>query len=432
MERTKKIRTNVERNRIKKVRRVGVKRGASDSFISNFKKYFNNEAGKSQLNIFISLATVLISIIGIFTILSASAYLSIKYGNTAISYSIKQAIFVGIGIGAMLIFSKIDVELYHRYAKQIYIFSIILLFLVYVPGISVSIKGARRWLRLGFVFMPSDIAKPAVIIATSAYMIKSFKDRNKIWENLILPGIIMGIPLGLIFFQTDLSTTIVIALSLICLYWSCGLNKKFRLTFILIIVGIMILGYSMMKGYQRDRIIAFINPEKYYNDLSWQMLHGLFAVTRGGLTGVGYGRSVYKYGYLADEVNNDMIFAVFGEEYGFIGSIFLIMLITFITILVIKEALKARDKFSKYLCFGIGLIYFIQSMVNIGVSIAVIPNTGITLPFISSGGTSLVAFFIMFGIVLNVSRKNNFVISNERKLAKEKIEKEQSKNSIKY
>ena len=139
-------------------------------------------------------------------------------------------------------------------------------------------------------------------------------------------------------------------------------------------------------------------------------------MSRGGLIGQGYGKSIYKYGYLSDEVSNDMIFSVIGEEFGFVGSLLFIILVSTITYLIIKTALKSKDLFAKYLVFGIGMIYMFQSFINIGVSLSLIPNTGINLPMVSNGGTSLVAFCYMFGVVLNVSRYNN-----ENKIRKKSV-----------
>lgn len=377
------------------------------NFIRTFnKRYIESNTNAKQFNLYLFLAILTIGIAGLFILFSASSYLTIKFNLDKFYYAKRHLIFLVIGITLMLVISKINYRFYYDYAKIIYIIAIILLILVYVPFFQVLTNGTRRSIKLLITFMPSDVAKLALIIYLAKYLTLNIKKMKYLYEGLILVAIIILIPFTLILFQTDLSTSIVILLSSGILYLVSGFKSKF--TPLLIVLGIIFsfMMIILLKDYQIDRLIAFTNPEKYYNDLSWQVLNGLFAVSRGGLSGQGYGKSIYKHGYLANEVNNDMIFAVIGEEFGFIGSVLFLTLVFTITYLTLKIAIKSKDEFAKRLCIGIALVYVIQSMINIGVSLSVIPNTGITLPFVSNGGTSLVVYCIMFGIVLNISRYN--------------------------
>ncbi|MDO4605128.1 MAG: putative peptidoglycan glycosyltransferase FtsW [Helcococcus sp.] len=378
-------------------------------------RYWNYEQKSSKLNIYLFIFIVFIGILGLAFLLSASSYLTIKYNLNRYYYVVRQSLFFIIGIVMMFIVSKINYKFYKKYAFLFYVISILLLILVYIPPFSVSVNGARRAINLGIRFMPSDIAKLTTIIMLATFLANNQKNMEYFSRSVIPAGLIIGIPFILILFQTDLSTSLVLILSLSIMYLVGGLKSKHLIPIVLIgIVAVFVL-YKNLEQYQINRFTAFLNPELHYSDLSWQVLNGLFAVSRGGVLGQGYGRSIYKNGYLATEVHNDMIFSVISEEFGFIGSVIVILLIMTIAYITIREALKSKDIFAKFLCLGIGMIYVIQSLVNIGVSLSLIPNTGITLPFISNGGTSILAFCVMFGVVLNISRFNNYELTKEKK-----------------
>ncbi|MFM1553106.1 FtsW/RodA/SpoVE family cell cycle protein [Helcococcus ovis] len=384
-------------------------------------KYFNSDASKHSSNSFIIIFLSILSISGLIILLSASSYLTIKYESSRFFYVIRQAVFTIIGFIVMIIFSKIDYNFYKKYGGMFYIISIILLILCYVPFISSPINGAKRAIKIFITFMPSDVAKLFVLIALSKLLITNYKENDE-WKNGFFKIMIfIFIPFILIFFQTDLSTSLVLLFACLSVYFIYGFNKKFLLVLIPgILVSVLSLKF-ILKPYQIDRLIAFLNPEAYYDDISWQVLNGLFGFSRGGVFGVGFGKGIYKHGYLSNEVINDMIFSVVGEEFGFIGAIAILLLVFIITYLVIREAMKSKDIYAKLLCFGIGMVYFFQSMINIGVTISLVPNTGITLPFISNGGTSLIAFFAMFGVVLNISRQNKYLEKNENNKNKKNV-----------
>lgn len=389
-------------------------------------KIFNAEYVKSNQNYYLLFSFVFLSILGLFILLSASSYLTIRFNHGRYYYVLKQGLAFLIGFIIMYIFSRIDYRLYYKKAGLLYLGALFLLICVFIPGISLKLNGARRTVDFKIIsFMPSDIVKPVAMMMLAKFLVVCAKKKLKYnWkEGFIIPMIIIGIPVGLVFLQPDLSTSIVLFLTLIAMFSVENMNKRYALALLVLIIVGGFLVYKLMKPYQLDRLTAFLNPEAHSNDEAWQVLHGLYAVSRGEISGVGYGKSIFKHGYLANEVSNDMIFAVIGEEFGFIGSVLFILLIFTITYLIINEAKKAREKFPKLLVYGIGMLYFIQSMINVGVSLSIIPNTGITLPFISSGLTSVLSFCAMFGIVLNVSRKNNYDEKQEKKLLKLKNRK---------
>ncbi len=386
-----------------------------NSLNSIIDRYWNYEQKKEKFNIYLFISIIFIGILGLAFLLSASSYLTIKYNINRYYYVIRQGIFLMLGIILMYLISKLNYKIYKKYAFVMYVIGIILLILVYVPPFSVSVNGARRAINLGIRFMPSDVAKFSTIVMLSTFLARNQRSMENFSKSVIPTGVIIGVPFVLILLQTDLSTSFVLALSLAIIYLVGGFKSKHLPPILgIVVLGVFVL-YKNLEQYQINRFTAFLNPELHYNDLSWQVLNGLFAVSRGGVFGQGYGRSIYKNGYLATEVHNDMIFSVISEEFGFIGAVIVILLIVTITYMTIKEALKSKDLFAKLLCLGIGMIYVIQSLVNIAVSLSLIPNTGITLPFISNGGTSIVAFCIMFGVVLNISRFNNYELEKEKK-----------------
>lgn len=381
-------------------------------------KYLDYDFKKSSPNLYLLFFLIVLAVFGLVSILSASSYLTIKYDLPWYNYIKNQGFAFILGFVIMFSISKLNYQFYKDYSLVLYFAGIILVAMVYVPGISVAYKGARRWIKLGITFMPSDFMKVIAIIYLSKYLSDNRKNKDDFLLSVIFPGLIIVFPFILILLQTDLSTSLIVASSLAIVYLINGVRGRFLLP-IIVIVGLA--GFFViksMKGYQIDRLTAFLDPEADYQDISWQVLNGLFAVSRGGLSGVGYGKSIYKHGYLANEVNSDMIYSVISEEFGFVGSVLLILLVLTITFIILSEALKTKDHFAKLTCTGIAMVYFLQSFMNIGVAIGIVPNTGITLPFISNGGTSIVAFCIMFGIVLNISRENNFRHMEEVRMAK--------------
>lgn len=389
------------------------KKGIYKTYIDKYLKYPEKN---NQFNIYLFISILTLSFVGLLVLFSASSYLTIKYNTSTFYYVKKQAIFLIFGLLIMLVSSNLSYKFYKDHAKVLYILGVILLVMVYLPVIGNYEKGARRSINLGITFMPSDLAKFTSVIFLAKYLIDNRKQMHNFMNGFLYPVLIIMIPFLLIAFQTDLSTSIVVFTSLSFLYLIGGFDSKFMSILIaggLLLLILMVFG---LKDYQIARITGFLNPEADYKNQTWQVLNGLFAVSRGGLIGQGYGKSIYKYGYLSDEVSNDMIFSVIGEEFGFVGSLLFIILVATITYLIIKTALKSKDLFAKYLVFGIGMIYMFQSFINIGVSLSLIPNTGINLPMVSNGGTSLVAFCYMFGVVLNVSRYNN-----ENKIRKKSV-----------
>ncbi|WP_425446986.1 putative lipid II flippase FtsW [Dethiothermospora halolimnae] len=350
------------------------------------------------------IATILLVFIGIIMVFSSSWPDALYNPGIRDGYHFlrKQLIAGAIGLVGMIFFMNFDYWKLNRLAKLIFLGCIILSALIYTP-IGTEIKGARRWINLGFTtFMPSDAMKLGSIIFLSSFLTKK-KDKIKEFRRGLIPAlIIIGISVGSILVQKDLSTSAALGLSLMLILFIAGmkLTHLFVLTSLGLAGGI---GAILMEGYRMKRVKAWLDPFKYANDIGWQTVQSLYALGSGGLFGLGLGKSRQKFFYIP-EPYNDFIFSIIGEELGFLGCVTVIMLFLLIIWRGIRIALKTKDLFGCLLASGIVSLITVQTMMHIAVVTSTIPPTGIPLPFISYGGTSLMMYMAAIGILLNISR----------------------------
>ena len=276
--------------------------------------------------------------------------------------------------------------------------------MVFVPGIGSSAKGATRWLNLGlFTFQPSEIMKLGLIIGMSTYMVKNTKKLST-WKGFVVPICMTGLVCILMYFQSHLSGAIVMCAICAIIIFAGGFKVKTRT---IIIVGLtaiaLVAAFLFSEPYRLERVKAFLNPEEDIAGGNWQPTQSLYAIGSGGLFGRGIGQSRQKYLWLP-EAQNDFVFAVYAEEFGFLGSVVVVGLFAFLIIRGITIALKAKDLYGMLLAAGIIGMFAFQIVINIAVVTKLIPTTGMPLPFFSSGGTSLVINLAAMGIVLNISR----------------------------
>lgn len=327
-------------------------------------------------------------------------------------YTFRQILGLVVSLALMFFVSFVDYTWLTRYYWIWYIICIILL--IFVKLFGVTSNGAKRWLKLpgGFQFQPSEITKIALIIF-SARLLAMYKDRLNTFKFLAILAILLGVPLLLVVIEPDLSQTILMVLVLFTIIFCAGLHYKIIGTALLIIVPI-VTGLALyisnpdqklLKDYQRARIMAFIDPEQY-DDKNYQQKYSVQAIGSGQLTGKGLNNddpTSLKNGNFIAEAHTDFIFAVVGEELGFVGCCIVILLLSWIVIECIIAAVRAKDFEGRLICCGIAAYIAFQSFINIGVVTRVLPNTGLALPFFSYGLTSLVTLYISMGIVLNIS-----------------------------
>ncbi len=352
--------------------------------------------------LFLTIALVLIGVIMVYS--ASEVWAAYKFGDDKF-YLYRQLIFAIFGIVLMLFISKIPYTIYKVNATKIFLLSVLLLILVLVPGIGVVRGGARSWIGIGaFSIQPSEFSKLAVIILLSKYFSNYYGDMKKFKNFVMILIIIIGV-FALIMLQPDFGTGIVIVLSSLILLFIVGVPLKYFFYFSLFgATGLV--GLIISAPYRLKRIVAFLDPWSDPLGSGFQIIQSLYAIAPGGIFGTGLFESRQKYFYLP-EPQTDFIFSIIVEELGFIGALLILSLYFLLIVRGIFIAFEAKDRFASFLALGIIAILFVQVFINIGVVIGLLPVTGITLPLISYGGSSLVISLIGFGILLNISRYNN-------------------------
>lgn len=346
--------------------------------------------------------TIFLTLFGILMITSSSSIWAEYKFNNPFKFTIHQSLFASIGLFMMLIVSKIDYNLYYKHANKILFTSVILLVLVLIPGIGMVRNGSRSWFGIGsFGIQPSEIAKVSLIIFVSKYLAKNNRDMDKIVSySLPILGIIIGVFL-LILLEPDFGSGAIIVLSLIVLIFTSNIKISFFVKLgILGIAGIV--GLILIAPYRMARIVAYLNPWSDPLGSGFQIIQSLYAIGPGGLFGLGLGNSIQKHFYLP-EPQTDFIFAIISEELGFVGIVILSTCYIVLFYNVIKLSLSTEDLFGKYLSFGLIIELVLQTLLNLLVVVGLIPVTGVTLPFLSYGGSSLLTCLLMIGIILNIN-----------------------------
>ena len=360
---------------------------------------------KKHIDYPLLISVLIISIFGIIMIYSASSiWAEFKYQD-AFKYVRQQAIFFIVGIFIMLFCSKINLNFIKKKANLILIGCFILLILVLIPGIGSIRNGSRSWFGIGgFGIQPSEFAKLGLIIYTAKYLEKNNKYMQDVKKGALPIFIVIGVFFLLIMLEPDFGTAMVIALTLIALIFISGLKISFFVKVgVLGLAGIVAL--IIAAPYRMARIISFLNPWSDPLGSGYQIIQSLYAIGPGGLLGLGFLKSRQKHFYLP-EPQTDFIFSIISEEFGFLGVIIVCSFFFFIFYRMLKIALSSNDLFKKYLVFGLAFGIFIQAALNLAVVVGLIPVTGVTLPFFSYGGSSLLISMICIGLVLNVSREN--------------------------
>ena len=349
---------------------------------------------------FLFIVTIALSVFGIVMIYSATRTLG---SNTNV---IVQSSALIIGCAVMLVICFFDYEQLQNLVKPIYIFSIIILLLVLVFGVSGD-WGARSWIRFGsFGMQPSEIAKVCFIITFSFHLSRVHDDINK---PLVILGLLLhiGVLVGLILLQPDMGSAFVFMFMFVCLLFVAKLSYKYIIP--IIIAGTASLPFIykfLLSEYQQKRIQVFLNPDLDPLNRGYNVIQSKIAVGSGQLWGKGYLEGTQnQMGYLPTKYT-DFIFSVISEELGFIGAMLLVSALFFLIYRCFKTAQKADNAFGRYICVGVGAMMLFHTFENIGMCIGLMPVTGIPLPFISYGGTSLVVNMIAVGLVLSVSYHN--------------------------
>ena len=335
---------------------------------------------------------------------SSSIWADYKF-HDSFHYLKYQLFFFVIGIILMIIVSKIPFSFYYRYSNLFLLITFLLLILVLIPGIGNVRNGSRSWFGIGsFGIQPSEAAKISLIIFTSKYLSCNERFLSSFFKGVLPILVIVFLFFGLIMLQPDMGTGFIIILSIVSILFIAGVSMKiFTIGGVLGIFGIILL--IVVAPYRLKRIVSFLNPWSDPLGTGFQMIQSLYAIGPGGLLGLGYLNSIQKHFYLP-EPQTDFIFSIIAEEFGVFGAFFVIGLFSILCYSGIQISLHTNDSFSKYLSFGLLFQIIFQAILNLMVVVGLIPVTGVTLPFLSYGGSSFLMSMISIGILLSISKNS--------------------------
>lgn len=341
--------------------------------------------------------TVLLCVIGIIMVYDSSVALAIRDFGDRFYYAKEQIKWFLAGGAILIVFSMIPYKTWYGLALPLLMATIALLLAVFIPGLSISAMGAKRWIDLGFtVLQPAEFAKLSLIIYLSAWF--SSRERKRFGPFLFL----MGTVVGLIMLEPDLGTSLVIvAIAILLYFFSDAPITHFAIIIPMIVAGALLL--AVVSPYRFQRLTSFFDPGKDPLGASYQVRQATLAIGSGGVFGVGLGKSRQKYQYLP-EANTDSIFAIIGEETGLVGTMGILLLYAVVVYRGFFIASKTEQWFGKLLALGISSWIAIQSGINIAANVALVPLTGIPLPLISYGGSSTIVMLAAIGILISISK----------------------------
>ena len=317
-----------------------------------------------------------------------------------------QRFILGLIIFFLVIF--FDLRLIFGYAYLIFFLSIISL--VIIPFFGIESNGATRWINIaGISLQPSEFVKYTLILALAKYF-HSINNDSSFIKTLIIPLIITIVPVLLVITQPDLGTALIILLGGISLFWISGLNYKYFIVGVFSILCSLPVLWQYLKDYQKDRVLTFFNPERDPLGNGYHIMQSKIALGSGGIFGKGYMEGTQSHLNFLPEMQTDFIFTMLGEEFGFIGTLLLLLIYAALIMISIRLALKSRSLFSKYLSLGVCNVFFIYVFVNIGMVTGLLPVVGVPLPFISYGGSSMLAVMFGFGLLMNCYINRNIII----------------------
>lgn len=364
------------------------------------------ESQKGRMDYSLLIVIIFLVCFGLIMIYSTSSYEAQMKFNDASFYLKKQIFATAIGIVAMLAISRIDYHFWKRFAVVACFATIVCILLVKSP-IGIEANGASRWIGVGpLSFQPAELAKLAVILFLAVYISKKRDRINEPKYYMTVAGLVLLVAGLIVIVTSNLSSAIIVlGIAFIMLFIASKNYKKYIFSVVIVaVVGGAVL--FLVGGYRLQRIQVWLNPEAYAQDGGFQTLQALYAIGSGGLFGKGLGQSVQKLGFVP-EAQNDMIFSIICEELGLFGGIAIIILFAFMIWRFVSIATKAPDLYGSLIVVGVMAHISLQVILNVAVVTNTIPNTGITLPFISYGGTSVLFLMAEMGLALSVSKGSN-------------------------
>ncbi len=360
-----------------------------------------------KLHVDLSLVVValLLVVIGVTMVHSASTVLSGIRFHDNFFYVKKQLLFASLGTFLMFVLARLDYRKLQRVAGLLFLLSLVFLVLVLVPHIGQVRGGSRAWLGIGaFGLQPSEFAKFSLILYLSAWFARYPMRVQSLIKGFLPPLLITGVTLMLIILEPDLGQSAVIGMTIMVMLYFAGARLRHMGSLVMIGLAAFV-GLILMAPYRLSRVVAFLNPWQYPDTIGYHIIMSLIALGRGGLLGVGLFHSTQKFSYLP-EPQTDFIFAIITEELGMVGAVFVLVLFLFLLYRGMLIAMRSTDRFGMLLAAGLTTVIAVQVIINVGVVTSLMPVTGITLPFISYGGSSLTLMLCAVGVLLSIARQS--------------------------
>lgn len=350
------------------------------------------------------MALTALILIGVVMVYSSSAVYAMEEYGDPLHFLTRQLVWLALGTTLILWARHMDYHLLEKLTYPIMAITFLFLLLVMIPGFGKEVGGARRWLGVGGVaFQPSELAKFAIILFIAKSLVKREDKLTNFMYGYLPKLIVLGFFFLPILFQPDFGTAVIIAVVAFIMFFVGGVRFKFLLYSCLTMIPFVV-SAVMSAEYRKRRIMTFLDPWQDPSDSGFQAIQSFYAFGRGGFTGLGLGGSRQKLFYLP-EAHTDFIFAVVGEELGFIGTAAIVLFFGVLMWRGFKVALQAQDSFGANLAVGLTLLIGFQAFTNMGVAIGLLPTKGLTLPFISLGGSSLVTSMLCMGVLMNISEQ---------------------------
>jgi len=349
------------------------------------------------------LLTLLLLVIGVVMIYSASAVLASRQYGDSLFFFKRQMLWAAFGLVVLAAASRVPYEFWNRMALPLVLGTVILLGLVLIPGVGLELNGSRRWLRWGWLTLqPSEAARLCSVIYLARYLMKKKNRLDDFFRDFLPPMIVIGVFLALIMGESDLGTALVLGGVAGLLLFIGGARWR-HLWAMGLLAAPVVYAMIMKIGYRRQRLMAFLDPWRDPTDTGFQVIQSFLAMGGGGPVGMGLGEGRQKLFFLPYP-HTDFIFAVIGEELGLLGTLTVLILFGMLAWRGLSISLRAPDLFGRHLAFGLTMMIVVQAMVNMAVVTGLVPTKGLTLPFLSYGGSSLVANLAAVGILWNISR----------------------------
>lgn len=348
-------------------------------------------------------ATVILAALGLVMVYSASAVYGLERFGSDTYFALRQLVYLSAGLVALFFVQRTDYAWLRKAARPLLLVALVLLVAVLLPGLGVRVGGAQRWFRMGpLSLQPSEFAKVALVLYLATLLADKERRVTSLWNGFAAPLLVVGLVTGLTLLQPDLGTALLLGISALLMLFVAGT----RLTYI-VLAGMVTapLAWFAVVGtpWRMKRLMAFLDPEGHRDGAGYQVWEALLTLGSGGISGVGLGEGQQKLFYLP-EAHTDFILPIVGQELGFVGVSVVLVLFAVIVWRGSRVAVAAEDRFGTYLAIGFTGMMALQACLNMAVVVGVVPTKGITLPFVSYGGSSLVTSFLMVGVVLGVAR----------------------------